>query len=147
MTAFIVYCFLCLACGIKLYLYLGQSKMKEFVWKWLFWASLVFCFSLALSLCVAYLLYNTAPHNEYTPLFASGFGFAVGFFGLGGIIFFLFDRLSNMEPILKEVENEFFNKVLKELPFLFFALLYFFSLALYVGLFLLILTYIKNSCV
>lgn len=121
--------------------------MKEFVWKWLFWASLVFCFSLALSLCVAYLLYNTAPHNEYTPLFASGFGFAVGFFGLGGIIFFLFDRLSNMEPILKEVENEFFNKVLKELPFLFFALLYFFSLALYVGLFLLILTYIKNSCV
>ena len=121
--------------------------MKVFIWKWLFWSSLVFCSLLSISLIIAYLLYTTAPNNEYTPVFASGFGFAIGFFGLGGIIFFLFDKLSNMEPILKDVDNEFFNKVIRELPFLFFALLYFFTLSVYVGLFMLILNYIKNSCI
>ncbi len=121
--------------------------MKVFIWKWLFWSSLVFCSLLSISLIIAYLLYTTAPNNEYTPVFASGFGFAIGFFGLGGIIFFLFDKLSNMEPILKDIDNEFFNKVVRELPFLFFALLYFFTLSVYVGLFMLILNYIKNSCI
>lgn len=121
--------------------------MKVFIWKWLFWSSLVFCSLLSISLIIAYLLYTTAPNNEYTPVFASGFGFAIGFFGLGGIIFFLFDKLSNMEPILKDIDNEFFNKVIRELPFLFFALLYFFTLSVYVGLFMLILNYIKNSCI
>ena len=121
--------------------------MKEFVWKWMFLASAVFCFSLALSLGIAYWLFKTAPGNEYTLLFASGFGFAIGFFGLGAVVCFLFDKLSNMEPIFEEKESEIFTKILKELPFLFFALLYFFALAVYLGLFLIILTFIKNSCI
>ena len=120
--------------------------MKEFVWKWLFWASVVFSLTLSLALLAAYLLYSTAPSNEYTPMFASGFGFALGFFGLGSVIFFLFDRLSNMEPVF-DVDNEIFNKVIRELPFLFFALLYFFSLAVYMGFFLVVLNYIRNSFV
>lgn len=120
--------------------------MKEFIWKWIFWASVVFCSSLSISLLIAYLLYSTAPSNEYTPVFASGFGFAIGFFGLGGVIFFLFDKLSNIEPVF-DMDNEIFNKVVKELPFLFFALLYFFTLAVYMGLFMIVITYIKNSCV
>ncbi len=121
--------------------------MKEFIWKWLFWASVVFCSMLVASLLIAYLLYTTAPSNEYTPIFASAFGFAIGFFGLGGTIFFLFDKLSNMEPIIKDVDNQYFNIAIKELPFLFFALLYFFSLAVYMGIFMMVLNYVKNSCV
>lgn len=121
--------------------------MKEFVWAWIFWASVIFCTLLATSMIVAYALYSTAPQNIYTPVFASGFGFALGFFGLGAIMVFAFDRFSTKTPIFKEVENEFFNKVIKEMPFFFFALLYFFSLSIYMGLFLLVLTYIRNSCV
>lgn len=121
--------------------------MKEFIWKWLFWASVIFCVLLSISLWVAYLLYSTAPNNEYTPVFASGFGFAIGLFGLAAIIFFLFDKLTNMEPITKETDNELFNKIIKETPYFFFTILYFFTLALYMGLFMLVLTYIKNSCV
>lgn len=121
--------------------------MKEFVWKWLFLASLVFCFSLTLSSLIAFWLYKTAPTSEYTQLFASGFGFAIGFIGLGAVVCYLFDRLSHMEPVFTETANEIVNKVLKELPFLFFALLYFFGLAIYTGLFIIILTYIKSSFV
>ena len=121
--------------------------MKDFIWIWLFWASVVFCSLLSISLLIAYLLYTTAPNNEYTPVFASGFGFAIGFFGLGAVIFFMFDKLTNREPLIKALDNEFVNVVIKELPFLFFSLLYFFSLALYVGLFMLVLNYIRNSCI
>ena len=121
--------------------------MKEFVWAWVFWASVVFCGLLAISMIAAYGLYSTAPHNLYTPVFAAGFGFALGFFGLGAVIVFVFAKFSTVTPVFKEVENEFFNKVIKEMPFFFFALLYFFSLSIYMGMFLLVLTYIRNSCV
>ena len=121
--------------------------MKEFIWAWIFWASVVFCTLLGVSLIVAFMLYSTAPQNMYTPVFAAGFGFALGFFGLGAIMVFAFDRFSSKNTIFKEVENEFFNKVIKEMPFLFFALLYFFSLSVYMCLFLLVLTYIRNSVV
>lgn len=121
--------------------------MKEFIWRWMFWASLVFCLLLSISLMVAYLLYSTAPNNEYTPIFATSFGFAIGFFGLGAVTVFFFDKIASSGPVFKETENEFFNKVIKELPFLFFGLLYFFTLALFMGLFMLVLTYIRNSCV
>jgi len=121
--------------------------MKEFIWAWLFWASVAFCGLLSISLLVAYTLYSTAPMNSYTPVFASGFGFALGFFGLGAITVFAFDTFARKNLILKEVENEFFNKVIKEMPFFFFALLYFFSMSIYMGMFLLVLTYIRNSCV
>lgn len=118
--------------------------MKEFLWKWLFWASAAFCGLLTLSLLVAYLLYSTAPSNTYTPLFASGFGFTIGFFGLGAVVVFFFDKLSKKTIIFEEVENELFNRVIREMPFFFFALLYFFSLTAYFGIFLLSLTYIEG---
>ena len=121
--------------------------MKEFIWSWIFWASSAFCTLLGVSLIVAYALYSTAPQNIYTPVFAAGFGFSLGFFGLGAILVFAYDRFSNMNPIFKEIDNEFFNKVIKEMPFLFFAMLYFFSLLLYMVFFLLVLTYIGNTCV
>lgn len=121
--------------------------MKEFVWAWIFWASVVFCGLLTISMVAAFSLYSTAPQNIYTPVFAAGFGFVLGFFGLGAVIVFAFDKFSTTPIIFKEVENEFFNKVIKEMPFFFFALLYFFSLSIYMGLFLLVLTYIRNSCV
>ncbi|HNX74600.1 MAG TPA: hypothetical protein PLM07_10655 [Candidatus Rifleibacterium sp.] len=119
--------------------------MKEFVWAWIFWASVVFCGLLAFSMGIAYLLYSTSPQNIYTPVFAFGFGSALGFFGLGALLVFVFDRFSTKNPIFKEVENEFFNKVIKEMPFFFFAMLYFFAMAIYMGLFLLVMTFIRNS--
>lgn len=120
--------------------------MKEFIWAWIFWASVVFCSLLGVSLTTAYWLYSTAPMNNNTPIFAAGFGFALGFFGLGAMTVFVFDRFSRKNVIFKEVENEFFNKVIREMPFFFFAIAYFFSMAVYMALFLLILSYIQNSC-
>ncbi|HAE37545.1 MAG TPA: hypothetical protein DCG57_02765 [Candidatus Riflebacteria bacterium] len=120
--------------------------MKEFLWGWIFWASVVFCGLLTASLLVAYGLYSTAPMNNYTPVFAAGFGFALGFFGLGAVTIFFFDQFSRKNMIFQEVENELFNKVIREMPFFFFALMYFFALSVYMGIFLLVLTYIRNSC-
>jgi len=62
--------------------------MKEFIWAWIFWASVVFCSLLGISLTTAYWLYSTAPTNNNTPIFAAGFGFALGFFGLGAMTVF-----------------------------------------------------------
>jgi hypothetical protein len=120
--------------------------MKEFVWSWIFWASVVFCSLLAISLLIAYWLYSTAPNNPHTPIFAAGFGFAFGFFGLGAMVVFAFDRFSRKNLVFKEIENELFNKVIKEMPFFFFAVLYFFSMSIYMGFFVLVLSYIKNAC-
>ncbi|MDD2999759.1 MAG: hypothetical protein PHV05_11910 [Candidatus Riflebacteria bacterium] len=121
--------------------------MKEFIWQWIFWASVVFCGLLALSLIAAYGLYSTAPANSYTPVFAAGFGFFLGFFGLGAVTLFALDKFSKTTLLFKEVENEFFNKVIRESPFFFFSLMYFFSLSLYMGFFMLVLNYIKSSCI
>ena len=120
--------------------------MKEFIWAWFFWFSVVFCTLLTTSLMVAYWLYSTAPSNANTPLFASGFGFILGFIGLGAMTIFVFDKFSQKNVIFKEVENEFFNKVIREMPFFFFALSYFFTMSVYMGMFLLILSYVKNAC-
>lgn len=121
--------------------------MKEFIWAWLFWASTIFCTLLAFSLGIAYLLYSTAPLNTHTPVFATGFGFAFGFFGLGAVTVFAFDQFSKKNLVFKEVENEFFNKVVREMPFFFFSIAYFFALSIYMGIFMLVLTYIRNSVV
>ena len=120
--------------------------MKEFIWAGLFWASVVFCSLLAISLLIAYWLYSTAPLNNNTPVFASGFGFGLGFLGLGAMTIFTFDKFSRKNIIFKEVENEFFNKVIREMPFFFFAILYFFMMAVYMGIFILVLSYIQNAC-
>lgn len=120
--------------------------MKEFIWSWIFWGSVVFCSLLATSLIIAFWLYSTAPGNPHTPIFASGFGFSMGFFGLGALLVFVFDRFSKKNLVFKEVENEFFNKVIKEMPFFFFAVLYFFSLSVYMGMFLMVLSYIETAC-
>ncbi len=120
--------------------------MKEFIWRWLFWASATFFSLLSISLLAAYALYTTAPTNCYTHVFASGFGFILGFLGLGFAYAYLFDKLNSTPIIFKESDNEIFNRVIKEAPFFFFALLFFFSIVLYMGLFLLVLSYVKNSC-
>lgn len=118
--------------------------MKEFVWSWFFWLSFVFCSLLAVSLVIAYWLYSTAPQNQHTPIFATGFGFVLGFFGLGVLTASAFEHFSKKNLIFKEFENEFFNRVIREVPFLFFALFYFFSLSLYIGIFMLVLGYIEK---
>jgi hypothetical protein len=82
----------------------------------------------------------------YSQVFAAGFGFALGFFGLGAVSVFFFVIFSRKYLIFQEVENELFNKVIREIPFFFFALMYFFTLSVYMGIFLLVLTYIRNSC-
>jgi len=76
--------------------------MKEYLWRWLFWASFTFCFLLAISLLIAYWLFSTAPNSPNTPVFAIGFGFALGFIGLGSITLILFDRISNRLDITPE---------------------------------------------
>ena len=119
--------------------------MKEFLWAWLFWGALVFCSVLTTSLFAAYWLFSTAPYNPHTPLFAAGFGFVFGFLGLGAVMIFTYDRISTKMELITEIENEFFRKVIREMPFFFFALSYFFSMALFMGIFLVTLTYIKNS--
>jgi hypothetical protein len=119
--------------------------MKEFLWAWLFVGSLAFCTLLTVSLTIAYVLFATAPLNPHTPVFASGFGFAFAFFGLGALMVFAYDRLSIYMEHVSEIDNEFFRKVIREMPFFFFALVYFFLLAVYMGIFLLMLTYIRNA--
>lgn len=120
--------------------------MKEFLWSWIFWASFIFCTLLSSSLIVAYSLFSTAPHNPNTPIFAIGFGFAFGFIGLGGFTVMFFDRLTHKVDVLEEAEGELFKKVVKEMPFFFFALIYFFSLALFMGMLLLMIPFIRNAC-
>ncbi|RCK80884.1 MAG: hypothetical protein OZSIB_2772 [Candidatus Ozemobacter sibiricus] len=120
--------------------------MKEFLWGWLFLGSLVFCGLLVASLLTAYALYSTAPLNPHTPIFAAGFGFAFGFLGLGALCLIFFDKLSRKTKVKKEEpESELFKKVVNEMPFFFFSLIYFFSLALFMGIFLLMLSYIRNA--
>ena len=121
--------------------------MKEFLWAWLFWTSTIFCTLLASSLMIAYWLYSTAPLNPHTQVFAAGFGFALGFFGLGAVTIFAFDRFSQKNLVFIEVENELFNRVIRELPFFFFSVVYFFALSVYMGIFMLVLSYIQNSFV
>ena len=121
--------------------------MKEFIWKWAFWGSVLFFGILSVSLLISYTLYTTAPENTYTPVFASGFGFVFGFFGLGFITLYTFDKLETSPLIYKETENEILNRVIKEAPFFFFALTFFFSMVVYMGIFLLVLSYIRNSCI
>lgn len=120
--------------------------MREFIWAWLFWAALVFCTLLTASLGIAYWLFSTAPQNPHTPVFAAGFGFAFGFIGLGTLMAIAYDRVAVKMEFTPEVDNEFFRKVIREMPFFFFSLAYFFSLALFIGIFLLMLTYIRNAC-
>lgn len=121
--------------------------MKEFLWRWLFWASTVFFGLLVISLLIAYSLYSASPDNEYTPIFACGFGFMLGFIGLGSVTLAAFDKLNTTPIIFSDTDNETFNRVLKEAPFFFFALQFFFSFVIYMGLFLLVLSYVRNSFV
>ena len=120
--------------------------MKEYLWRWLFWGSLIYCGLLALSLVVAFLLFSTAPHSPNTPIFAIGFSFAVGFFGLGAMTFILFDRISKRIDITPEEEGEMFRKIVRETPFFSFSLLYFFGLGLFMGIIMLMIPYITNAC-
>jgi len=119
--------------------------MKEFLWAWLFWAATVFCSLLAVSLGAAWLLFSTAPGHPHTWVFAAGFCFSFGFIGIGAFTVFVFDRFSNKFRAKEEVEGEFFRKIVREMPFLFFALLFFFAMALFIGVFLLMLPYIKTA--
>jgi len=119
--------------------------MKEFLWAWLFWASLVFCGLLAASLLTAFWLFSTAPMNPHTAIFASGFGFAFGFLGLGAFTLILFDKLSRRLEQNPHHDGEFFQKLIREMPFLFFTLIYFFAMAGFIGIFLLMLSYIKTA--
>jgi len=120
--------------------------MKEFLWSWLFWISLVFCSILCTGLVAAFVLFSTAPNNPHTPIFAAGFAFTFGFLGLGALTFFFFDKISRKMDTTPDVDGEFFKKVVKEMPFFFFSLSYFFALAIYMAIFLLMLPYIKNAC-
>ncbi len=120
--------------------------MKEYFWRWLFWGSVIYCGLLAISLIVAYLLFSTAPNSPNTPVFAIGFGFAVGFVGLGAVTLLLFDRLSKKLDITPEEEGELFRKVIRETPFFSFSLLYFFALGLFIGIIMLMIPYIRNAC-
>ena len=119
--------------------------MKEFLWKWLFVASVVFFGLLIISLLIAYALYSASPDNEYTPVFALGFGFALGFFGLGAVTLSAFDKLITQPIIFEETDHEIFNRIIQEAPFFFFSLQFFFSLVAYMGIFLMVISYIRNS--
>lgn len=120
--------------------------MKEYLWRWLFWASLVFCSLLATSLLIAYWLFSTAPHHPNTPVFAVGFALTFGFIGLGSLTMLLFSRISRRLDATPEEEGELFRKLVRESPFFAFSLLYFFSLLVFMGIFLLMIPYIKNAC-
>ncbi len=108
---------------------------------------MVFCTILSVSLVTAYILFSTAPFNPHTSIFAAGFGFAYGFLGLGALTLIFFDRIGKHLKKTGENEAEFFKKVIKEMPFFFFSLLFFFGLAIYMGIFILVLGYIKNAFV
>jgi len=121
------------------------TKMKEFLWGWIFYGSLVFCGLLVASLLAAYALFSTAPLNPHTPVFAAGFGFAFGFLGLGALTLIFFDKLSRKAKFSEEPDSEIFKRVVTEMPFFFFSLVYFFSMALFMGIFLLMLSFIHNA--
>ncbi|MBF0501228.1 MAG: hypothetical protein HQM09_13905 [Candidatus Riflebacteria bacterium] len=120
--------------------------MKEYLWSWIFGVSLVFCTLLTASLLIAFKLYSTAPQNANTPVFAIGFGFAFGFIGLGASTFLLYDRLVRKLDLIGEDEGELVRKVVREMPFFFFSILYFFILALYMGIFMLMIPFIRTAC-
>lgn len=120
--------------------------MREYIWRWLFWSSVVFCGLLSSGLVVAYILYSAAPHNPNTPVFAMGFGFTFGFIGLSALTVILFDRVSKRLDTTPEEEGELMKRLARETPFFTFSLLLFFSLALFMGIFMLMLPYIRNAC-
>lgn len=120
--------------------------MKEYFWRWLFWGSVIYCGLLAFALVVAYWLYSTAPNSPNTPVFAIGFGFAIGFVGLGAVVLLLFDRISKRLDVTPEDEGELFRKIVRETPFFSFSLLYFFALGFFVGIIMLMIPYISNAC-
>ncbi|MBI3037809.1 hypothetical protein HYY75_01980 [bacterium] len=119
--------------------------MKDYVWIGLFWGSLGFCGLEALSLLVAYVLFSTAPHNPHTSVIAIGFGFLLGFCGLGAMTMVIFDRISHRFETAQEGEASLVKKIIKETPFFFFALFYFFALAFFLGVFLLMMPYLQNA--
>ena len=119
--------------------------MKDFLWAWLFWASTIFCTLLAVSLLAAWLLFSTAPHHQHTWIFSAGFGFVFGFIGIGSLTLFVFDRFSRKFREKEEAEGELFRKIIRETPFFFFTLFFFFAMALYTGILLLMLPYIKTA--
>ena len=126
---------------------LDDSKaVKEFVWAWIFGLSTVFCSLLAASLWVAYLFFSTAPHNQYTPVFAIGFGFVFGFIGLASITFVFYDRLVKKLDLVSEEEGELVRKVVRETPFFFFSILFFMAMAMYMGFFMLMIPFIRTAC-
>jgi len=120
--------------------------MKEFLWAWLFWLAFVFCGLLAFSLLLAWAFFSTAPNNPHTPVFAIGFGFALGFIGLGALTVFFYDRLVKHNELIGEEDGELLRKIVREMPFFFFSLVYFFVLAVYMGVFILMLPFIRNAC-
>jgi hypothetical protein len=120
--------------------------MRPYMWGWLFAGSLAFCGLLALGLLIAFALFYVAPHNQHTPLFAAGFGFTLGFIGLGTMTVLFFDRITRRLDLLQDREGDLLRKVVKESPFFFFSLLYFFMLAAFIGFFLMMLPYIKHAC-
>ena len=120
--------------------------MRPQLWGWLFAGSLAFCTMLALALLIAFALFKVAPHNEHTPLFATGFGFTIGFIGLGTLTLLLFDRMARRLDLLRDREGDLMRKVVRESPFFFFSLMFFFLLAAFIGFFVLMLPYIKHAC-
>ncbi|MFZ2958997.1 MAG: hypothetical protein WA705_19085 [Candidatus Ozemobacteraceae bacterium] len=120
--------------------------MKEFAWAWVFWITTAFCSLLVVSLLIAFKLFQTAPQNANTPVFAIGFGFVFGFVGLGASTLFFYDRLVRRLDVTKEEDGELVRKVIRETPFFFFSLIYFFVLAVYMGVFMLMIPFIRAAC-
>ena len=122
------------------------KAMKEFLWAWIFGFTTVFCTLLAISLGVAYLLFSTAPNTQYTPVFSIVFVFVCGFVGLASITFIFYDRMVKRLDTLADEEGELMRKVIREAPFFFFSMLFFFSMAIYMGIFMLMVPYIRTAC-
>ncbi len=120
--------------------------MRPFLWGWLFAGSLLFCGLQVVALLIAFTLFYVAPHNEHTPVFATGFAFTLGFLGLGTMTVLFFERIGRRVDLLRDREADLMRKIIKESPFFFFSLLYFFLLAAYIGFFVLMLPYIKHAC-
>ena len=120
------------------------KAVKEFLWAWIFVLTTAFCLLLAITLGVTYLFFSTAPSNQYTPVFAIGFIF--GFTGLASITFLFYDRLVKKLDLLSDEEGELMRKVVREAPFFFFSLLFFFAMAMYMGFFMLMVPYIRTAC-
>ncbi|MBF0409351.1 MAG: hypothetical protein HQM10_18570 [Candidatus Riflebacteria bacterium] len=119
--------------------------MKQFLWFWFFSVSFVFTGILAISLGLSYILFSTAPHNPYTPVFAIAFGFIFGFTGLASLTFLFYDGLVNKLNFFEEEEGELVKKVVREAPFFFFSLIFFFIMGLYMGVYMMIINFIRNA--